>query len=91
VEWTPKGWTGDESLAGFEQHLYLREPGYGTCYVTGKYFIERIMMDMGRKEGNQFKLYHFFDAFYGAGIMPISLVRWQMTGNDEEIKNLLKK
>ncbi|MGE5109000.1 MAG: DUF885 family protein [Sphingobacteriales bacterium] len=91
VEWTPKGWTGDESLAGFEQHLYLREPGYGTCYVTGKYFIERIMMDMGRKEGYRFKLYNFFDTFYGAGIMPVSLVRWQMTGNDEEIKSLLKK
>jgi hypothetical protein len=91
VEWTPKGWTGDESLTGFEQHLYLREPGYGTCYVTGKYFIERMMMDMSRKEGNDFKLYEFFDKFYGAGIMPLSLVRWQMTGDDEEIKNLLKK
>ena len=91
VEWTPKGWTGDESLTGFEQHLYLREPGYGTCYVTGKYFIEQIMMDMERKEGSGFKLYNFFDAFYGAGIMPLSLVRWQMTGDDEEVKMLMKK
>lgn len=91
VEWTPKGWTGDESLVGFEQHLYLREPGYGTSYVTGKYFIERIMMDMARKEGHDFKLYHFFDKFYGAGIIPLSLVRWQMTGDDEEIKSLFKK
>ncbi|MES2650068.1 MAG: hypothetical protein V4717_24540 [Bacteroidota bacterium] len=90
VEWTPKGWTGDESLAGFEQHLYLREPGYGTCYVTGKYFIESLMMDMARKEGDSFKLSHFFDAFYGAGILPLSLVRWQMTGDDAEINRLLK-
>lgn len=90
VEWTPKGWVGDESLVGFEQHLYLRQPGYGTCYVTGKYFIERIMMDMNRQEGKDFSLYNFFDKFYGAGVMPISLVRWQMTGDDNEINALLK-
>ncbi len=91
VEWTPKGWTGDESLVGFEQHLYLRQPGYGTSYVTGKYFIERLMMDVGRKQGNEFKLYHFFDALYGAGVIPVSLVRWQMTGDDDEIKSILNK
>jgi hypothetical protein len=91
VKWTPKGWTGDESLVGFEQHLYLRQPGYGTSYVTGKYFIERLTMDMGRNQGNDFKLYHFFEDFYGAGILPVSLVRWQMTGNEDEIINILKK
>jgi len=79
VEWTPKGWTGDESLVGFEQHLYLRQPGYGSTYVTGKYLIEQLMMDMGRKQLNNFKLYNFFEDFYSTGIIPISLVRWQMT------------
>lgn len=87
----PKGWAGDESLAGFEQHLYLREPGYGTCYVTGKYFIEKIMMDMGRKEGKDFTLYHFFDKLYGASTLPLSLVNWQLTGDDSEVKACFKK
>jgi hypothetical protein len=91
VEFTPKGWTGDESLVGFEQHLYLRQPAYGTCYVTGKYLIEKLMMDMGRLQQNNFKLYNFFEKFYAAGIIPVSLVGWQITGNDEEIKKLLKK
>jgi hypothetical protein len=91
VEWTPKGWTGDESLVGFEQHLYLRQPGYGSSYVTGKYFIERLMMDMGRTQPNEFKLYQFFDSFYNVGILPVSLVRWQMTGMDDEIKNIFSK
>ncbi len=91
VEWTPKGWTGDESLVGFEQQLYLRQPGYGTSYVTGKYFMERLVMDMGVKENNNLNLYHFFDKFYATGIIPLSLVRWQMTGDDGEIKNLTKK
>ncbi len=86
VEWTPKGWTGDESLVGFEQHLYLRQPGYGTSYVTGKYLIEQLMMDMGVKEDNHLKLTNFFDELYATGIIPVSLVRWQMTGVDNTIK-----
>ncbi len=91
VEFTPKGWTGDESLVGFEQHLYLRQPGYGSSYVTGKYFIERLLMDRSRQQLNDFKLYDFFDSFYGAGIIPVSLVRWQMTGDDKEIRKCIEK
>jgi len=91
VEWTPKGWTGDESLVGFEQHLYLRQPGYGTSYVTGKYFMEQLVMDMGVKENNHLKLYNFFDQLYAIGILPLSLVRWEMTGNEDEIKSMQGK
>ena len=91
VNRTPKGWTGDESLVGFEQQLYLRQPGYGTSYVTGKYFMERLVTEMGVKENNHLNLYHFFEKFYATGIIPLSLVRWQMTGDDEEIINLTEK
>lgn len=91
VEWTPKGWTGDESLVGFEQHLYLRQPAYGTCYVTGKYLIENLLMDMGRLHQANFTLYNFFEKFYAAGIIPVSLVAWQLTGNEEPIKKMLSK
>ena len=91
VEYTPKGWTGDESLVGFEQHLYLRQPAYGTCYVTGKYLIEKLMMDMGRLQQHNFTLYKFFDKFYAAGIIPVSLVGWQLTGSDEEIQMILNR
>ncbi|WP_407524261.1 hypothetical protein PDL71_01045 [Lacibacter sp. MH-610] len=88
---TPAGWAGDESLAGFEQHLYLRQPGYGTSYVTGKYFIERMMMDVSRQQGKDYTVYKFFDRFYNAGIMPVSLVNWQLTGDDSLIKACFKK
>lgn len=91
VDWTPKGWTGNESLVGFEQHLYLRQPGYGTSYVTGKYFMEKLMMYMGVKDDNHLNLYNFFDQFYATGIIPISLVRWQMSRDDMQIKSLNKK
>lgn len=91
IAFTPKGWTGDESLVGFEQHLYLRQPSYGTCYVTGKYLIEKLMMDMGRLQQNNFTLYNFFEKFYGAGIIPVSLVGWQLTGDNSEIKKITGK
>lgn len=86
VEWTPQGWTGNEKLVGFEQLLYLRQPGYGTSYVSGKYFIEQLMMDISRKDGAGFKLYNFFEAFYNVGILPVSLVRWELTGDGEEVR-----
>lgn len=78
VEWTPKGWTGDESLVGFEQHLYLRQPGYGTSYVTGKFLIEQLIMDMARRDPEHFSLYKFFEQFYSVGILPVPLVRLAM-------------
>ena len=37
VQWTPRGWMRpDLDLLGIEQQLYLRQPGYGTSYITGK-------------------------------------------------------
>ena len=39
--WTPRGWSDpDNVLVGFEQLLYLRQPGYGTSYVTGKLLLD---------------------------------------------------
>ena len=36
-EWTPRGWAvANDKLTGFEQLLYLRQPGYGTSYIIGK-------------------------------------------------------
>ena len=36
MKWTPRGWMKTEkALLIFEQHLYLRQPGYGASYVTG--------------------------------------------------------
>ena len=85
VKWTPRGWMNREPhLLQFEQHLYLRQPGYGTSYITGKYLIERIMTEYAEKlekEGKIFSLKEFFDAFNNTGNIPVELVRWEMTGN----------
>ena len=82
VKWTPRRWMNREPhLLQFEQHLYLRQPGYGTSYITGKYMLEKILAEYAEKlekENKEFTLKEFFKNFNGAGNIPISLVRWDM-------------
>jgi hypothetical protein len=82
VEWTPRGWMRpDLDLLHFEQQLYLRQPGYGSSYVTGKYLIDELIKDRSRQLGKDFTLRRFFDEFNAAGMMPVSLIRWQLTAD----------
>lgn len=93
-EYTPRGWMKTEKeLLLFEQHLYLRQPGYGTSYITGKYLLERTMADYARMkelENEAFRVKDFFDQLNAIGCIPISLGHWQMTGNPEDITSLNK-
>jgi len=87
VRWTPRGWMRpDLDLLGFEQQLYLRQPGYGTSYVTGKYLIDELIKDRSAQLGNDFSTRRFFAEFNGAGVIPVSLIRWELTGQDEAIR-----
>ncbi len=44
AEWTPRGWSDPASrLVGFEQLLYLRQPGYGTSYIVGKLQLDHLL------------------------------------------------
>jgi Bacterial protein of unknown function (DUF885) len=81
VDWTPRGWMRpDLDLLNFEQQLYLRQPGYGTSYVIGKYLIDELIKDRAHQLGDAFTLRRFFDEFIGAGVIPVPLIRWQLTG-----------
>jgi hypothetical protein len=81
VEWTPRGWMRpDLDLLGFEQQLYLRQPGYGTSYVTGKSLIDDLIRNRSHQLGDAFTMRRFFDEFNAAGMMPVTLIKWQMTG-----------
>ena len=87
-EYTPRGWMKTEKeLLIFEQHLYLRQPGYGTSYITGKYQMENALMDYARiKElkDEPFQLKAFFDHLNSMGNIPMSLGHWEMTGVDQQ-------
>ncbi len=88
-EYTPRGWMKTEKeLLIFEQHLYLRQPGYGTSYITGKYLLKEAMAEFAKKreaENVLFKLRDFFDSLNAIGNIPISLGHWQMTGSDAHL------
>ncbi len=76
--WTPRGWADPkDSLTGFEQLLYLRQPGYGTSYVTGKVLVDRLMAEYAHQQepaNKPFALREFLDRFNGAGMIPVVLL-----------------
>jgi hypothetical protein len=86
--YTPRGWMKTEKeLLLFEQHLYMRQPGYGSSYITGKYLLENAMADYARikeAKGEEFKLKDFFDQINAIGSIPVSLTHWEMTGVDQK-------
>ena len=94
VDWTPRGWMSNEpELLAFEQHLYLRQPGYGTSYVTGKYYLERLLAQRSKQmadAGKAYPLRAFFRELRDAGSVPIALVHWQLTGDDRDLRLILE-
>ena len=76
--WTPRGWSDPASrLVGFEQLLYLRQPGYGPSYVTGKLQLDRLLADAGHADdaaGRPFILKDAMARVMAAGIMPVALI-----------------
>ncbi len=86
--WTPRGWLPDADLVRNEQHLYLRQPGYGASYLTGKIQIEDLMGEWALQQGPAFSVLRFMDGFFAAGVIPVVLTRWEMTGNMDDLLTL---
>jgi hypothetical protein len=93
-EYTPRGWMKTEKeLLLFEQHLYLRQPGYGSSYITGKFLLESAMADYAKmKESKKepFFMKDFFDQLNAIGNIPISMGHWEMTGNADHLLQGMK-
>jgi hypothetical protein len=85
MNYTPRGWMKTEpDLLIFEQHLYLRQPGYGTSYVTGKALLDTAIAQKAKldeEQGQVFVLKSFFDQLNSIGGIPIAMGTWEMTGN----------
>jgi hypothetical protein len=86
-EYTPRGWMKTEKeLLLFEQHLYMRQPGYGSSYITGKYLLENAMMEYAHQQelkGRAFELKEFMDRMNSIGNIPMALGQWELTGKDD--------
>jgi hypothetical protein len=89
VDWTPRGWMSKKgNTIWFDEELYLQQPGYGTSYVVGKVHLEKLIADRAQQLGEKFSLKQFFDEFHACGMIPLSLIRWEMTGLEDEIEQL---
>jgi uncharacterized protein (DUF885 family) len=87
--WTPRGWANPkDSLTGFEQLLYLRQPGYGTSYIIGKLLVDRLMAEYAHQQelaGKGFNLREFMDRFNGVGMIPPLLMEDEMISNNARL------
>jgi uncharacterized protein (DUF885 family) len=89
AQWTPRGWSDPSSdLVAFEQLLYLRQPGYGTSYITGKLQFERLISDYSRQQeaaGKPFNLADFFAHMNESGTISFSLIETEMVASPMQI------
>jgi hypothetical protein len=96
AQYTPRGWMKTEKkLLKFEQHLYMRLPGYGTSYITGKHLIDEAMAEYAREmelSGKIFTIRDFLDRMNQIGSVPPSIGALELTGNNNGIlKASIKK
>jgi hypothetical protein len=81
-KWTPWGLLpADGSTIQHEEQFYLRQPAYGTSYVIGKIEIEKLIAEYARQREGHFALQAFMDDFNRAGVIPVSLIYWELTGD----------
>ena len=89
VKTTPYGWVlPDGATIWGDMSIYLSQPGYGTSYVVGKIQVDKLLADYSRMKGYDAGLKPFLDELFAKGLIPQSLLRWEMTGLDDEMKIL---
>lgn len=82
----------DEDVARVDAEIYLRRPpGYGLGYTIGMLQMQELLADRKRQLGDRFVLKDFHDTFMATGRLPMSLIRWEMTGLDDEVRELWKR
>ena len=88
---TPRGWLSLKgNLVRGEQHLYLQQPAYGTSYIVGKIQVEELLAARKEQAGDAFSMRQFMDEFNAAGLVPASLLRWELTGQiPDDVRRML--
>lgn len=84
---TPRGWTHeDEDVVYFEMQSNLRNPGgFHSDVVTGKAYFMKLFRERAQALGDDFVIRDFIDEFLSSGLIPMSLIRWEMTGNSDDV------
>ena len=72
----------------FEMATTLRGVGHHMLMVVGKIQFIKLLRDRAQQQGDAFELRTFMDEFFDAGLIPFALIRWEMTGLDDEVRRL---
>ena len=75
----------------FELDTTLRGVGHHMLMVVGKVQFMKLLRDRANQLGDDFVLWDFFDDVLDTGSIPWSLIRWEMTGLDDEITQLIAR
>jgi len=79
----------DVDVARVDAEIYLRRPpGYGLGYTIGMLQMQNLLAERKRQLRDEFVLQEFHDDFMAVGRLPMSLIRWEMTGLDDEVRQL---
>jgi hypothetical protein len=69
------------------KYAHLRPiPGHGLDYTIGNVQMFALLADVRRQRGDKFVLKTFHDELMTKGQIPFSLIRWEMTGHDREVR-----
>ena len=91
-KWVPWGLLpADGGTIQHVEHFYSQQPGYGSSYVTGKILIDQLIAEYARQREGNFILKEFMDDFTTRGIIPVSLLYWEMTGDKSMLNRTLEK
>lgn len=81
----------EEDLGRYDLEGYLRRPGSGSGYIIGKIQLEKLLSEQALELGNDFDLGVFHDDVLSRGMIPLTLIRWEMTGADDEVRPLWRE
>lgn len=77
----------DANVARVDAEIYLRRPpGYGLGYTIGSFQMYKLLADRKQQLRDEFVLGEFHDQVMAAGAMPVALIRYELTGLDDEVQ-----
>ncbi|GLI97037.1 hypothetical protein Sbs19_08550 [Sphingobium sp. BS19] len=88
ADWTPRGWSDPASpLVGFEQLLYLRQPGYGPSYIIGKIQLDSMIARASHAADTSktaFNMGELYARITSIGILPPALIEAELFANADK-------
>ena len=76
----------DAETARAEAAAFASSPGQAISYQIGKLQVQRLLAEAKRAQGDAFRLRTFHDFVYRNGNVPLSLQRWELLGQEDDLK-----